>query len=121
MKVFVYFNLHKKCWSVKSLEGVNKGKVIAHCETIVLKNCELKVSESGRQRVLREKKKYVHAGDVGEIVSLDKKGKETETLITYNPYLYNCFINKQTNEPVYSTNKAYMVAKKGEGAKVFIS
>lgn len=120
MKVFVYFNLHKKCWSVKSLEGETKGKVIAHCETIILKNCELKVSEAGRQRVIREQKKYVHAGVVGIVVSMNKKVKETSTQITYNPYKFNSFINNNTMEPVFQTNKAYMSAKKGQGASVFI-
>lgn len=121
MKVFVYFNLHKKCWSVKALEGKNKGKVIAHCETIILKDCQLKVSESGRQRVIREQKKYVHAGVVGLVVSMDKKVKDTDTLVTYNPYRFNSFVKKETMEPVFNANKAYMSAKKGEGAKVYIS
>lgn len=120
MKVFVYFNLHKKCWSVKALEGENKGKVVAHCETIVLKDCELKVSESGRQRVIREKKKYVHAGVVGHIVSMDKKVKTTDTLVTYNPYKYNSFVKKASDEPIHFAKQAYMSAKKGEGAKVFV-
>lgn len=26
MKVFVYFNLHKRCFSVKALEGERKGR-----------------------------------------------------------------------------------------------
>lgn len=121
MKVFVYFNLHKKCWSVKSLEGKDKGKVIAHCETIILKDCELKVSESGRQRVIREQKKYVHAGVVGIVVSMDKKITKTSTQITYNPYKFNSFVNKQTMEPMFSSKKAYLSAKKGEGALVFVS
>jgi hypothetical protein len=65
MKVFVYFNLHKKCFSVKALEGVNKGKVVQHTDNIVLLLPKFKVSEAGRQRVLREKRKNVHAGVVG--------------------------------------------------------
>lgn len=121
MKVFVYFNLHKKCWSVKALEGKNKGKVIAHCETIILKDCELKVSESGRQRVIREQKKYVHAGVVGKVVSMDKTIKSTDTQITYNPYKFNSFVKKETLEPVFEATKAYLSAKKGDGAKVFIA
>lgn len=127
MKVFVYFNLHKKVWSIKALEGENKGKVIAHAEVIVLKNCELKVSESGRQRVIREKKKYVHAGVVGNIVSIDSKcllknkKMSDANLVTYNPYKYSSFVNKQTEKPVYESNNVLMIAKKNEGAKVFIS
>ena len=65
MRVFVYFNLHKKCFSIKALEGADKGRVIAHRDTVVLDGCKLLVSEAGRQRVLREKRKNVHAGVSG--------------------------------------------------------
>jgi hypothetical protein len=68
MKAFVYFNLHSGLWSVKALDGFLKGKVVGHAERIRLKDCKLKVSEAGRQRVLRERCKNVHAGVVGEIV-----------------------------------------------------
>jgi hypothetical protein len=36
MKVFVYFNLHKKCFSIKALEGAMKGRVVAHRDTVLL-------------------------------------------------------------------------------------
>jgi hypothetical protein len=66
MKVFVYFNLHKKVWSVKALEGPNKGRVVAHRNALSLYHCTFKVSEAGRQRVIREQRKNVHAGIVGD-------------------------------------------------------
>ena len=62
MKVFVYYNLHRKVWSVKALEGENKGRVIAHRDMVVLRNPEGKVSQAGRKRVLQEQRKNVHAG-----------------------------------------------------------
>ncbi len=67
MKVFVYWNLHRKCWSIKSLAGTFKGKVFAHARELDLANVVFKVSEAGRQRVLREGKKNVHAGAVGTL------------------------------------------------------
>jgi len=65
MKVFVYFNLRKRCFSVKALEGMYKGRVIAHRDSLHLQDAEFKVSEKGRQRVIRERRKNVHAGVVG--------------------------------------------------------
>lgn len=66
MKVKVYFNLHKHCFSVVSLEkGDSYGKVVAHVSEIMLSEVKFKVSEAGRQRVLREKRKNVHAYCVG--------------------------------------------------------
>lgn len=78
MKVFVYFNLHKKLFSIKALEGSNKGRVIAHSSSVSLKDASCKVSEAGRQRVIKEKRKNVHAGVVGTL--LEKPNKDVPNL-----------------------------------------
>ena len=65
MKVKVYYNLHKNCYSIVSLEKENYGKVIKHENCVPLFDAQFKVSEKGRQRVLREQKKNVHAYVVG--------------------------------------------------------
>lgn len=119
MRVFVYFNLHKKVWSIKAMEGENKGRVIKHCTSIELKNCRLKVGKAGRERVLREKVKNVHAGVVGYIVSIDEPCKTTETEATYSPYKYESFVNKETKEPIFNSSKVYMCAKTGM-TKMFV-
>jgi hypothetical protein len=110
MKVFVYFNLHRKLFSVKALEGPNKGKVISHTTYLWLKDVTFKVSEAGRQRVLREKRKNVHAGVVGtldcDLSNQDYRNfgfsllKHNSTQVTYNPYRFSSFVNKETSEPV---------------------
>jgi len=102
MKVFVYWNLHKNLWSVKSLEGFHKGKVIARLSSVNLKNCIFKVSEAGRQRVLQTKTKNVHAGVVGYLTEdiLENLTK----LVTYNPYKYSSFVNKETLDPVFKSD-----------------
>jgi hypothetical protein len=108
MRVFVYFNLHKKCFSIKALEGDRKGRVIAHSDTVVLEGCKLMVSEAGRQRVLREKRKNVHAGVSGTWIHyctnradnafdfLSMVGRQ----VTYNPYKYASFVVKATEQPI---------------------
>lgn len=117
MRVFVYFNLHKKCFSIKALEGDRKGRVIAHSDTVVLEGCKLMVSEAGRQRVLREKRKNVHAGVSGTWIHyctnradnafdfLSTVGRQ----VTYNPYKYDSFVVKATEQ---SIDKADVVAMK---------
>ena len=89
--VRVYRNLHKKCLSVK--QG---GLVVCHVDNIVLKNCTFIVSEAGRQRVLKEKRKNVHAYVQGTVID----ARETDNVpcwpdklihhvwheIYYNPY-----------------------------------
>lgn len=97
MKVFVYWNLHKKLWSVKALEGPQKGKVIDRVSQITLANVEGKVSEAGRQRVLREDRKNVHAGLVGYTAITasfeDDLIVGIGDTITYNPRKYTSFVH----------------------------
>lgn len=105
MRVFVYFNLHRKCWSVKALEGQRKGRVVYHLQSLRLYACEFKVSEAGRQRVIREGRKNVHAGIVGYLShtagTLDLAGY-VSVPVTYNPYRYSSFVRKRDEAPVNS-------------------
>lgn len=115
MKVFVYFNLHKKCWSVKALEGDRKGLVIAHTQALALEHCQFKVSEAGRQRVLAERRKNIHAGVVGYVTEGFEPGLCTNP-ISYNPYKAGHFYNKLTDEPVFHASMVTM-----NGRSVFTS
>ena len=94
MRVFVYYNLHKHLWSVKALEGENKGRVIAHRKTVWLTDAKPKVSQAGRLRVLKEKRKNVHAGIVGQWRDGDMPlvSKGCWVPVTYNPYKYETFV-----------------------------
>lgn len=114
MKVFVYFNLHKQVFSVKALEGDDKGKVIAHRNEVTLSNVRFKVSEAGRQRVLRERRKNVHAGVVGEWTDvIDQKiCKKSKISVTYNPYKYNSFVLYDNRQPVLTARHAYLKDKR---------
>ena len=78
--VEVYYNLHKKCLSVRK-----RGLVIAHVRSILLKNAEFVVQPAGRKRVLTEKRKNVHAYVRGERVAVASFDGKSER-ITYNPY-----------------------------------
>lgn len=118
MRVFVYYNLHKKCFSVKALEGENKGRVVAHRDFLDLYDVTFKVSEVGRQRVIRERKKNVHAGVVGYWeYDIAVRGTRLYNLqnkqLTYNPYKYDSFvyIDDDVPERVYNAKCAYLVDK----------
>ena len=65
---FIYRNLHKGKWSIRSLDRDDTyGRVIGHASILLMLDCSFTVSEAGRQRVLREKQKNVHAGVRGMI------------------------------------------------------
>lgn len=110
-RVRVYFNLHRKQLSVQS--KTDKGwRVWLHANKITLENVEFKVSEAGRQRVLREKKKNVHAFIEGDLV-LDGIGKiEPRVLVSYNPYLpIGKFYERKTNKVVDKAKFAVIVGR----------
>jgi hypothetical protein len=115
MKVYVYYNLHKHKWSVKCIEpGHNLyGKVISHKDYVILKNVIGKVSEKGRQRVLKEKRKNVHAGIVGTLIDSVNLWDlpNDEKSITYNPYKYKSFVFKENEKPFVKAKYAYMNAE----------
>jgi hypothetical protein len=112
MKVKVYFNLHRKLFSVVALEGERKGRVFAHADHLVLKNVRFKVSEAGRQRVLREKRKNVHAFVVGDLHDYFPSALFTTREATYNPYLYSTFVFKDSLEPISLASCVWLENKK---------
>ena len=122
MRVFVYYNLHKKLWSVKALEGPQKGRVIRRANHVTLRDVVPKVSQKGRERVLREKRKNVHAGLVGQMVDwklpeYDRLLPETE--ITYNPYKSGNFYYRQTPESAYTGSDFADLMIRNNKVKVF--
>lgn len=96
--VKVYRNLHKGCWSIKQ-----NGLVKAHSDEVNLFDCNFLVNEKNRQKVIKEKRKNVHAFVKGYIwntpVDLIKQA-------SYNPYANNYFYD--VNDLV-SIHKAHFV------------
>lgn len=114
MKVFVYYNLHKRVFSIKALEGDRKGRVIAHRNEVTLRHVDFRVSQAGRARVLREQKKNVHAGVVGQwFDTIDQHVRDTSDIsITYNPYKYSSFVYADGEQPIFWADQAYLVNRK---------
>ena len=99
MRVEVYWNLHKKCFSVRDCKT---GRVVGHTDILWLKNPKFIVRKSGRDRVLREGRKNVHAfvrGDYG--TSKEAFWFEWRDA-TYNPYKYSTFVDRETEKPLDS-------------------
>ena len=119
MQVDVYFNLHKRMFSVRAREGESKGRVIHHLPECAVQNARFVVSESGRQRVLHEGRKNVHAYVRGELVedsggyikTMAKLANDAGTLraLKYNPYMYNSFVEESTEEPIYEAGVCLMM------------
>ena len=94
-KVFVYKNLHKDCWSIKQ-----DGLVKAHATDLDLWDCAFRVNKKGREKVLAERRKNVHAGVIGYIDGTNCP-LEVGTEVTYNPYKHSSFVERCTEDPIY--------------------
>jgi hypothetical protein len=114
-KVQVYFNLHKKCYSVRDSKT---RLVIAHVNNISLVDVVFKVSEKGRQRVLNEQRKNVHAIVEGIILDYNAFERGMKS-VTYNPYKNDSFVFRSDSTAVLEANKCYMTITHGKKARLF--
>jgi len=94
--VDVYWNLHKKCFSVKSRARGSYGRVIAHAQNIGLTAVTFIVSEKGRQRVLQEQCKNVHAYLRGAWTTTPAAGTAP---VVYDPYAHTAFMSD--DQPIH--------------------
>ena len=104
-RVEVYRNLHKNCYSVRALTGENKGRVIDHVRSITLKDATFVVQPAGRDRVLREKRKNVHAFVRGYVTD---ESITHGMRVRYDPYLNDAFV---ITRPMWSKDYDEIVRK----------
>lgn len=100
--VRVYRNLHKQCYSVQQ-----KGRVVAHTETLCLRDVQFIVQPAGRDRVRREGRKNVHAFSKGIIVPGVEWLKNPRKAM-YNPYKFDTFVDGMTWKPVFFADIVYL-------------
>lgn len=111
MRVEVYWNIRRRLYSVRALEGPDRGRVVARLPGLVLTDAEFRVSAAGRDRARREWVKNVHAlvrgnvdslhgsvreffarrgGLLGIVEAVERLAREA-TQVTYDPYLDDHF------------------------------
>jgi hypothetical protein len=114
-RVKVYYNLHKHTFSVQK-----NGLVVMHADYIKLENVEFKVRPGGKQKVRQENSKNVHAFVIGDLVDYcqypcdDIPEEPTGDVVTYNPYKYDSFVYKETEEPVFNATEVDMINSKNK-------
>jgi hypothetical protein len=107
MRVEVYFNLHKRLWSVRQC---STGRVILHTDKVHIRDAKFVVHKAGRERVLREGKKNVHAFVRGEATHFDDFDPDylDYTLVSYNPYKHDTFVDVCDVRPVRTAKRAVL-------------
>jgi len=121
MKVQVYRNLNN---GLISIQDLSTGLVLGHADAIDLEEANFIVREAGRQQVLKEKRKNVHAFVRGKVISIQNfqpyKGRSlrvnrlsdlqdlqvsnmwTTTKVSYNPYKAPHFVTPEGDEVDYA-------------------
>lgn len=106
----VYWNLHRLCWSLVAVDGPDKRKVCGHSyDGVLLNDATFQVSEAGRQRVIREGKKNVHAYVTGTLASTNGTPHRL-TRVRYNPYQAPTFTLSFTDTPVHEADVVDLTA-----------
>lgn len=112
----VYRNLNANKLSV-----MIKGIVHAHASIIWLKNAEFVIRVSGREKVLKEQRKNVHAFVKGTAMmsqvdidsSVERAYENLENLgyirVYYNPYKVESFVEFDSLEPIHKAKEAVIV------------
>ena len=77
-RVKVYFNLQKDCLSVIDAET---GLLYCHAHRVELHDAKFRVQPAGRERVIREKRKNVHAYVIGDCHDIGEVSKERFRLV----------------------------------------
>ena len=114
-KVMVYYNLHKHTFSVSY-----DSKVILHADYVKLGDVEFRVRPGGKDRVRKEKSKNVHAFVIGTLLEYceypceDIPNPQSDMIVTYDPYKFDTFVYKNTEEPVYRAKEVDMINSKNK-------
>jgi len=116
VRIDAYRNLNDDCISIKSREAKNRGLVIDHVDCAYVKNAEFIVQPSGRERVLEEGKKNVHAFVRGVLCESINTRDETSVAVTYNPKKYSNFVTRDGKRAVVSAEIATVTT---DGVKAY--
>jgi len=89
-----------------------------YADYVKLGDVEFRVRKGGKERVRSEKSKNVYAFVIGTLLNYceypceDIPSPSSDKVVTYNPYKYDTFVFKNTEEPVYRAQEVDMINSK---------
>jgi len=105
MKVQVYRNLHN---GLISIQDLSTGLVLGHASAVDLQHATFIVREAGRQQVIKEKRKNVHAfvrGKVVDVVNFQPFKGRGEGIEDDSPYAWGNSTKLQRGSMLVTTTK----------------
>ena len=107
MRVRVYRNLHKECFSIQHhTKGVG-WRLLHHKKKLYLEDCKFIVQKGGRNRVLKEKQKNVHAYIEGNYFDEPQEGSVYVSPY-YNPYEFEHFVTFDDRRKLEKGENVYL-------------
>lgn len=97
-RVAVYRNLHRLAWSVRAMDGPDRGRVIGHVPEITLVDARTHVNCRAQRRIANGAAREVHAwivGTVSDTATLDRPHR-----LTYRPHQRSEFFLVDSGEAV---------------------
>lgn len=96
--VAVYRHFPREVFSVRALDGPDKGRVLAHGTELGLRGAQMVVNETARCKIAAGSPKGVHAWITG---TLGPVTLEDPVRITYRPRERGVFFVAETGQPVH--------------------
>lgn len=108
----VYRNLNRKCWSVLGKDN----RLLLHADALVLQDCSFVVQEGGRQRVVKEGRKNVHAYAKGKIapMAVHQVYRPNLKRVLYNPYRADTFVWEHDTETTVYESECVLLNNDGK-------
>jgi hypothetical protein len=88
--VRVYRNVHQNCYSVVS---VDTGRVIAHADSVRLRDCKFLVNAKGVEKIRATGRKRVVAWVQGYFMGWEGKQAQAQQSVRFNPYHWDSFVD----------------------------
>ena len=107
--VRVFRNWKRDCYNI-----MRDGRVLASAKQVRLTAVEFLVRESGRQRMLRQGRRNVHAYAIGRLVDYTHPGdlrdldKLAGRAVFYNPYRCSTFVDDESGCSVTHAAQAHL-------------
>lgn len=118
-RVEVYFNLHRRLFSVRALSGPHKGRVVAHLPSLTMRDVQFVSQPAGRAKVRQTGVKTVHAFARGTLISRHASARREMCGVTYDPRFHDSFVWRKSETPCYSAQWATMCVTNEKRARMF--
>ena len=111
----IYYNLNKHVFSIRAK------KTVSYARMVLVDNPKFVVRQGGRNAVLRDRQKNVHAFIKGVMQEL-ASAPNTDGLrkVSYNPYKHGFFYDVHTDEPIYDAKYAVLTLDENNKPHVYI-